>query len=202
MNENKKRQVAEWKAKNKDRIREWGIAYREKNKEQIRARKKEYREKNKERINAIGAMYREKMDKEAVREYKKRYREANRDLINKKGYDYYKSNIQRRLSVTLRNRLRELVLPERRNHKYYELVGCTIAEVKHHIESKFWPGMSWDNHGVNGWHIDHIIPCAAFDLTKEDEQRKCFHYTNLQPLWAKDNISKKDKILWQKDTSY
>jgi len=56
--------------------------------------------------------------------------------------------------------------------------------------------MSWDNHGFKGWHIDHIIPCSAFDLTKVEEQKKCFHYTNLQPLWAKDNLSKGDKLTW------
>ena len=51
--------------------------------------------------------------------------------------------------------------------------------------------MSWENHGT--WHIDHRVPCAKFDLTKKEEQEKCFHYTNLQPLWAKDNLSKGNK---------
>ena len=50
--------------------------------------------------------------------------------------------------------------------------------------------MTWENHTPTGWHVDHIIPCAAFDLSKPEEQRKCFHYTNLQPLWAIDNIRK------------
>ena len=50
--------------------------------------------------------------------------------------------------------------------------------------------MSWDNHGYDGWHVDHIRPCASFDLTDEEQVRKCFHYTNLQPLWAKDNLRK------------
>ena len=61
--------------------------------------------------------------------------------------------------------------------------------------------MTWDNHGngwygngMNQWHIDHIIPCASFDLSKEEEQYRCFHYTNLQPLWAYDNLSKGNKI--------
>jgi hypothetical protein len=63
-----------------------------------------------------------------------------------------------------------------------------------HLESHFTEGMNWDNYGVYGWHMDHIIPCAAFDLTKPEDQSKCFHYTNLQPLWAKDNLSKRDTI--------
>ena len=71
-----------------------------------------------------------------------------------------------------------------------KLLGCSIQDVRHHLEKQFAVNMSWDNHGFSGWHIDHIKPCASFDLTKEDEQRKCFHYTNLQPLWAKENLQK------------
>jgi hypothetical protein len=81
------------------------------------------------------------------------------------------------------------------------LLGCSIANLKDYLESLWLPGMSWENYGIwDGtknnmtWHIDHIIPCSSFDLTKEEEQRKCFHYTNLQPLWAIDNILKGDKI--------
>lgn len=55
--------------------------------------------------------------------------------------------------------------------------------------------MSWENYGVGGWHIDHIIPCASFELTDGDEQRKCFHYSNLQPLWWFHNLEKSDKLI-------
>ena len=74
--------------------------------------------------------------------------------------------------------------------KTMDLIGCTIAELRVHLESKFLHGMSWDNYGIRGWSIDHIKPCASFDLSKHEEQRACFHYTNLQPLWTKDNIKK------------
>ena len=76
-----------------------------------------------------------------------------------------------------------------------------MAFLVEYLESKFQPGMTWKNYGnpngdhTNCWHIDHIIPCASFDLSDPEQQVKCFHYTNLQPLWAKDNIRKKDKIL-------
>jgi hypothetical protein len=69
-----------------------------------------------------------------------------------------------------------------------ELLGCSIEKLKQHLESKFKPGMSWSNYGK--WHIDHIKPCARFDLSKPNEQKKCFHYTNLQPLWAEENLKK------------
>lgn len=73
-----------------------------------------------------------------------------------------------------------------------ELVGCNWSHLKAHIESQFKRGMSWHNHGE--WHVDHIIPCASFDLSDPKQQRICFHFTNLQPLWARDNMSKSDKI--------
>lgn len=74
-----------------------------------------------------------------------------------------------------------------------ELVGCTIPELRSHLQAMFQPGMTWENHARDGWHIDHIKPCALFDLTDPAQQRECFHYTNLQPLWAADNHAKKDK---------
>ena len=71
-----------------------------------------------------------------------------------------------------------------------ELLGCSIEYLKEHLEKQFQDGMTWENRGQFGWHIDHIIPCAAFDLNNPEEQKKCFHYTNLQPLWATDNHRK------------
>lgn len=70
------------------------------------------------------------------------------------------------------------------------LTGCSIKFLKKYIEDRLTKGMTWENYGVKGWHIDHIKPCASFDLTKPEEQRKCFHYTNLQPMWWFDNFAK------------
>jgi len=72
-------------------------------------------------------------------------------------------------------------------------LGCTLEQLKAHLESQFQLGMTWENHGVQGWHVDHIIPLASFNLADRDQLLKACHYTNLQPLWAKDNWSKKDK---------
>ena len=69
-------------------------------------------------------------------------------------------------------------------------LGCSIKEFKACIESKFQHGMTWDNHGFHGWHLDHIIPLSKFDLTDREEFLKACHYTNIQPLWAYDNLSK------------
>jgi hypothetical protein len=68
------------------------------------------------------------------------------------------------------------------------LIGCSITQLREHIEKQFTDGMSWDNYGK--WHVDHIVPCSAFDLFDASQQQACFHFTNLQPLWAKDNRAK------------
>jgi hypothetical protein len=75
-----------------------------------------------------------------------------------------------------------------------QLIGCSMEYLREYIESKFQRGMTWENHG-SGWHIDHIVPCAAFDFTQPDQILQCFHYTNLQPLWAHENLSKSDRII-------
>jgi hypothetical protein len=69
-----------------------------------------------------------------------------------------------------------------------KLLGCSIEECWQHLESKFQPGMTKENHGL--WHVDHIRPCASFDLTDPEQQKICFHYTNLEPMWAIDNLKK------------
>ncbi|MCI4437669.1 MAG: hypothetical protein JHC33_12755, partial [Ignisphaera sp.] len=74
-----------------------------------------------------------------------------------------------------------------KNTKSIKLLGCDVSFLKLYIESKFLPTMTWENYGKY-WHIDHIIPCASFDLSIEEEQKKCFHYTNLQPLFAVTQI--------------
>jgi len=73
------------------------------------------------------------------------------------------------------------------------LIGCSLPELRAHLEALFLPGMTWEKYGFRGWHVDHIRPCASFDLTDPAQQRACFHYTNLQPLWAKDNLAKHAK---------
>ncbi len=75
-----------------------------------------------------------------------------------------------------------------KSSKTVNLLGCSIPELRSHLESIFQPGMSWKNYG--DWHIDHKKPCASFDLSDPEQQKVCFHYSNLQPLWALDNLSK------------
>jgi hypothetical protein len=76
-----------------------------------------------------------------------------------------------------------------------DMLGCSTDELRRHLEGKWSAGMMWENYGGNnGWQIDHVVPCASFDLSKPEDQRKCFHFTNLQPLWAVENRAKGIKV--------
>jgi len=126
----------------------------------------------------------------------------NKNEINRKRREWYQKNkeeilrkrsfIDFRILGCLRSRLREVLFIQKapKADRTLILVGCSIKRLKKHLESRFLDGMSWDNYGYNGWHMDHIRPCASFNLKDEKCQRKCFHYSNLQPLWATDNSSK------------
>jgi hypothetical protein len=95
-----------------------------------------------------------------------------------------------RLTRNIRRRVLKVLAGISKSAHTLELLGCIPEELWTHLESKFKPGMTWENYGFKGWHVDHIRPCASFDLTDPEQQRQCFHYTNLQPLWAKENLSK------------
>jgi hypothetical protein len=84
----------------------------------------------------------------------------------------------------------------KKSDKSIRLIGCTNGQFKNWIESHFESGMTWGNYGRGEgyWNIDHHFPCASFDLLQEKEQRKCFHYTNLYPMWQKQNSSKSDDV--------
>jgi hypothetical protein len=98
------------------------------------------------------------------------------------------TNPQARLANLLRTRLRSALKGTVKSARTMELLGCPIEHLVKHLESKFLPGMSWQNHGE--WHVDHIRPLASFNLTDPEQQRQACHWTNLQPLWAADNIIK------------
>lgn len=134
--------------------------------------------------------------KQIIKEKNKLYRIKNKDIIREKKKLKKKNNPLFKMAACLRNRMYHAIIKGSgfKIGLSQELLGCDWQTVKEWLESQFVDGMSWDNHGVDGWHIDHKIPCSFFDMTNEYEQKQCFHYTNLQPLWAKDNIIKADKI--------
>lgn len=104
------------------------------------------------------------------------------------------SSIQFRIAQNMRRRVRWAVASAKAHKagKFHDLLGCSMMEFMRHMEAGFVPGMSWENYGQ--WHVDHKVPCDSFDLSEEENQRKCFHYSNLQPLWAIDNMRKGNKV--------
>lgn len=127
----------------------------------------------------------------------KRYYQLNKTKIFKNISEKMKINVNFRLLHYLRTRINAVLNRKTKLENTIRLLGCSIDFLKHHLESQFTKGMSWDSHGngwngkgMQEWHIDHIKPCSMFDFEKKSEQRKCFHYTNLRPLWAKKNLSR------------
>lgn len=122
-----------------------------------------------------------------------KYKKNNRAKISEAQREREKFDINFALKRRLRHRM-YMAIKNKNDASAVRDLGCSIEEFKLYLESKFQPDMSWDNYGLYGWHIDHIVPLANFDLTDPEQFKKACHYTNLQPLWAQDNLQKGDKL--------
>lgn len=141
--------------------------------------------------------------------YNKKYREVKAEKVaalNKKWYllnknkrieqgrlnklKRYSLDPEYKICCRLRIRLNQAINGNFKAGSAVKDLGCSIEEFKKYIETLWQPGMSWDNWSKHGWHIDHVVPLASFDLTDKDQLVKACNYKNLQPLWAKDNWSK------------
>jgi hypothetical protein len=129
-----------------------------------------------------------------IRKIKQLWKIKNRNRLQKEQRIRYNKDIAYHLHTLIRLRIIHGVKRLSKKSSTFELLGCSIIHLRKVLEEQFKLGMNWQNWGRKGWHIDHIIPCNSFDLRKKSEQKKCFHYTNLQPLWWYENLSKKDKI--------
>jgi len=172
------------------------------NKSSYRTRRQEYRKQNREKLLAASkAYYASNRDK--VCEKHREYRQENREKTRERNREYqrqkWQSDFAYWLKKTVGRRMRDALSCQsaRKKGRTAALIGCSVPDLALHLESMFLPGMSWENYGYHGWHIDHIIPLAKFDLSDPTQQSAAFHYTNLQPLWAKDNLCKSDKVAGQ-----
>lgn len=144
---------------------------------------------------------------EAVKAAKARYYKANKDKISKKHLEWSRSKFKaveaglassKDINYILRLRVRTRLLKALRtvgagrNSSISCLVGCSLDQLRQHLESSFVEGMGWLNRSE--WHIDHIIPLSSFNLSDPEQLARACHYTNLQPLWARDNIIKSDRV--------
>lgn len=172
----------------KERTRRSRKAYYQLKAPTIRTQLREsYRRHSKKRVE-FARDYRKKMKLDPVR--MDRYRKLCREKARVRSV----TDIKWLLRKKLRTRINMAFKHYEKSRGTVELVGCSMEQLKKHLESLWAPGMSWSNYGRWGWHIDHKKPCIAFDLSNPEEQRACFHYTNLQPLWEYDNLSKGHRI--------
>lgn len=141
---------------------------------------------------------------ESARKIKSKWKKANRNKVNAatrtREKIRYKTDIKFKLAKTLRNRFKE-VLKTKKSKSALKLLGCSLDEFKIHIEQQFQVGMTWDNHGQFGWHMDHIKPLCSFDLTDSEQVKQAFHYTNIRPLWWSDNLGRNKPKYEQENTN-
>lgn len=124
------------------------------------------------------------------------WNKANPDRVNKNNRENKKKRIRENPVLAIRyhmsSRLSHILAGRAKPAPTMSLVGCSLEDLQAHIQRLFQPGMTWDNYGVHGWHVDHKRPCSSFDFKDPDQVRQCFHFSNLQPLWALDNWIKND----------
>jgi len=188
-----KRKAREYYQKNREEMKK----RRQENLVNIRVKEaayaREYYKKNKDKVVAKNHKWVD-AHKEQDLTRRRKYNQENKGYFLEYVRERRKTDLDFKLRSVLRCRLRLALKGIAKSAHTMELVGCTTAKLKTHLGIQFRDGMSWENYGgKTGWQIDHIIPCASFDLSKPEEQRGCFHYTNLQPLWAADNMRKGTK---------
>lgn len=168
-----------WASANPERLAASTKAWRDRNRAHINAKSREWNVKNralKRRTNLKWRKRNPEKAKEIAREYARRR---------------YQTNPQWRLATLARNRISGALKRRKaeKSARTTDLLGCSVQDLRIHLEKQFRPGMTWENYGRH-WHVDHIVPCDAFDLTDPEQQRRCFHFSNLQPLPARENIQK------------
>jgi len=190
--------LAEHNAQHKEEKHAYNAEYWKKTKDSQSERRKEWGEQNKEYIAAKNKEWREVNGKEYdKKEWQKRkldphHRDYQRDYARTWCKKQRAENPEYKLKHNVSRRIRELLhdVGQDKKSKTCNYIGCTIEYFKSHIEKQFDDKMTWENQGE--WHLDHILPCNAFDLTNSFEIQACFNYRNYQPLWGPDNIRKKD----------
>lgn len=177
-------------------VSKYNVIWRELNKTKIKEHKKQNYRKN--RLHYIEYTKKHYLaHKNEKLAYTKEYKKLHRDKYNaytKKERATPQGKLSHRISNAVRS-----VLKGNKNKKHWEnIVGYTAQELKEHIEKQFQPGMSWDNYGLYGWHIDHIKPKSSFNYSSYEEQqfKDCWKLDNLQPLWAVDNLRKSNKVIY------
>lgn len=177
-----------YRKENPEKVLELTKNWTAKNPEWVYNRHKKWRTENPEKVKELRKNW---LDKNPQK--RKQYRENYKPRKQERRKERRESDPVFNLVNRMRSRLRKYltILQITKRNKTFDIVGCSPEFLKEHLESQFTDGMSWDNRSE--WHIDHIIPLSS--AKTEDELYKLCHFTNLQPLWAEDNLKKSNKIL-------
>lgn len=175
----------ESKLRNNERSRRWAAANPERN----AASSRRWAAANPEKVITINRRYRQANSEKRSASFRRWYLSNKKRILSYKK-TRYASDLGFRLLTNCRNRIRDAMQGKSKSQRTVELIGCSIPYLNIWMELQFQKDMTWENYG--DWHIDHIRPCASFDLSDPKQQQQCFHYTNLQPLWAEKNLQKKD----------
>jgi len=190
----RKKYLAEWREKNRERLKDYSAHWHEANKHRVQEQTRKYREENKEAV-LEGKRQHYYKNRERISLQQKEYAKNTRPKIREYRRAYHaikKGDPLYFLPERIRHRIRTVL--KYKSTKTSDLVGCTYLELKLHLESLFLPGMTWENYGYRGWHIDHIMPLKSFDLSDPNQLAKACHYTNLQPLWGVENMKKGSRV--------
>lgn len=179
--------------------KEYQKSYRKDNAGKLKALNKEWRESNKEYIKKKNReYYNNNIDK--ISESKRKWGAANKQKTRDKAKKKYQTVAEYKIRSLLRNRTRIAVGRHYHSGSAVKDLGLSISEFKLYLESKFYDhpvtgeAMSWDNQGVHGWHMDHITPLSSIDVTDPEALKPILHYTNIQPMWASENLRKGAKV--------
>lgn len=189
-----------YNSENADKLREKGRAYYAANKE----KQKQYQKRRREEIKSDPVRHKKAQldrkerwnrDKAKIKARKKIYNIENREKNNKQKAKQRAiqraTNHEFKLLESMRSRVWHALKGAKKSDRTINLVGCTIKELRVYIENLWTNNMSWENYRHSGWHVDHIVPCCQFNLADPEQQKICFHYTNLRPLWATTEIALK-----------
>lgn len=186
----KNKKQKERRINNPEKTREIAKKSKLKHRNKILVRNKQYRINNKEKLKA----YHQRPEVIARKKLNK-LKNKNKINANRRHQEKLKRNTDPLYKLITNQRTRITgILKKHKTNKTLELIGCSAEFLRNYLENRFQEDMSWENYGKYGWHVDHIIPCSSFDLTDVEQQHRCFHYTNLQPMWAEDNLRKSNKI--------
>ncbi len=185
----------QYRVNNTEKLKERDHKYYIDNKDYVLEQTKKYKQNNEEWYKEYNRQYKED-NKEIIAKHNKEYYETNKDAINKKLKNKYHTNLEYKIALNLRRRITKAINTNQKVGSAVDDLGCSIEFFKNYIQEKFDVGMNWNNYGE--WHLDHIMPLASFDLIDRKQFLKACHYTNYQPLWAKDNLSKGAKLGWRK----